>query len=87
MNNIFIYCELTEEKHIADVSQELLTKGRTLANELGVKVEAIVIGHELKGIEKEILPYGADIVHIADNKNLSPFPSPKHRTSVGVISP
>ena len=78
MNNIFIYCELTEEKHIADVSQELLTKGRTLANELGVKVEAIVIGHELKGIEKEILPYGADIVHIADNKNLSPFTSGAH---------
>ena len=78
MNNVFIYCELTEEKHIADVSQELLTKGRTLANELGVKVEAIVIGHELKGIEKEIFPYGTDIVHLADDKNLSPFTSGAH---------
>lgn len=78
MNNVFIYCELTEEKHIADVSQELLTKGRTLANELGVKVEAIVIGHELKGIEKEIFPFGTDIVHLADDKNLSPFTSGAH---------
>ncbi len=78
MNNIFIYCELTEELRIADVSQELLTKGRTLANELGVKVEAIVIGHELSGIEKEIFPYGADVVHIADDKNLSPFTSGAH---------
>jgi len=78
MNNVFIYCELTEEKHIADVSQELLTKGKTLANELGVKVEAIVIGHELEGIEKEIFPYGADIVHLADNKHLSPFTSGAH---------
>jgi electron transfer flavoprotein alpha subunit len=78
MNNVFIYCELTEEKHIADVSLELLTKGRSLANELGVKVEAIVIGHDLKGIEKEVFPYGADVVHVADNKNLSPFTSGTH---------
>ncbi len=78
MNNVFIYCELTEEGHIADVSLELLTKGRSLANELGVKVEAIVIGHDLKGIEKEIIPYGADVVHIADDKHLSPFTSGTH---------
>ncbi|OYT15586.1 MAG: electron transfer flavoprotein subunit alpha [Bacteroidetes bacterium 4572_77] len=78
MNNVFIYCELTEENHIADVSQELLTKGRSLANELGVKVEAVVIGHQLKGIEKEVLPFGVDIVHLADDKNLSPFTSGAH---------
>lgn len=78
MNNVFIYCELTEEKHIADVSQELLTKGKSLANELGVKLEAIVIGHELKGIEKEIFPYGADTVHLADNAHLFPFTSGAH---------
>jgi len=78
MNNVFIYCELTEENHIADVSQELLTKGKTLANELGVKVEALVIGHQLNGIEKEIFPYGVDIVHLADDAKLSPFTSGAH---------
>lgn len=78
MNNLFVYCELTEEKHIADVSLELLTKGKSLANELGIQLEAIVIGHELKGIEKEIFPYGADVVHLADDKNLNPFTSGAH---------
>lgn len=78
MNNVFIYCELTEEKHIADVSKELLTKGRSLANELGVNVEAIVIGHELQGIENEIFPFGADMVHLADHNSLSPFTSGAH---------
>lgn len=78
MNNLFVYCELTEEKHIADVSLELLTKGRSLANELGIQVEAIVIGHDLRGIEKEIFPYGADVVHLADDKNLTPFTSGAH---------
>ncbi len=78
MNNVFVYCELTEEKQVADVSQELLTKGRSLANELGVQLEAIVIGHQLNGIEKDIFPYGADLVHLADDKNLWPFTSGAH---------
>lgn len=42
MNSVFVYCEI-EEGIIADVSLELLTKGRTLATELGVKLEAIVL--------------------------------------------
>ena len=53
MNNIFVYCEITEEGHVADVSQELLTKGRSLADELKVKLEAVVIGAKLNGIEKK----------------------------------
>ena len=45
MNSVFVYCEI-EEGIIADVSLELLTKGRTLATELGVKLEAIVLGSD-----------------------------------------
>ena len=40
MNNVFVYIEI-EDKEIADVSLELLTKGRELANTLGVKLEAV----------------------------------------------
>lgn len=45
MNNIFVYIELEGNK-VADVSLELLTKGRELADTLKVKLEAVVIGHE-----------------------------------------
>jgi electron transfer flavoprotein alpha subunit len=72
VNNIFVYCEI-EDGVIADVSLELLTKGHSLAGELGCKLEAVAIGHELNGIEKKIFPYGVDIVHIADDKRLSPY--------------
>jgi hypothetical protein len=41
MNNVFVYCEI-EKTTVAEVSQELLTKGRKLANELGVDLEAVV---------------------------------------------
>ena len=72
MNNIFVFCEIDEGK-VADVSQELLTKGRSLANELKCDLEAVVIGHNLKGIELHIAPYGADVIHIADDKKLEFF--------------
>jgi electron transfer flavoprotein alpha subunit len=78
VNNIFVYCEITEEGHIADVSLELLTKGRSLADELKIKLEAVVIGNSLKGIEKEIFPFGVDFIHIADNEKLFPYTTGPH---------
>jgi electron transfer flavoprotein alpha subunit len=72
VNNLFVYCEI-EDKTIADVSLELLTKARSLADQLKCKVEAIVLGTELKGIENDIFKYGADVVHVGDDKRLSPY--------------
>ncbi len=40
-NNLIVYCEYEDGK-VADVSLELLTKGRQLANKLGIKLEAVV---------------------------------------------
>jgi electron transfer flavoprotein alpha subunit len=77
MNNIFVYCEV-EEGVIGDVSLELLTKGRSLANELKCQLEAIVVGANLKDVEKQILPYGADVVHIAEDARLSPYTTSPH---------
>ncbi len=77
MNNVTVYCELEEGK-IADVSFELLTKGRSLANQLNCKLEAVLIGHNLKGIEKMLFPYGTDVVYIADDKRLSPYSTLPH---------
>ena len=60
------------------MSLELLTKGRSLANELKCKLEAVVVGAGLKDVEKQILPYGADVVHIAEDKRLSPYTTSPH---------
>ena len=77
MNNIIVYCEL-ENGIVADVSLELLTKGRELANTLGCKLEALVIGSNLSGIEKDLALHGADTIWIADNKELAPFRTLPH---------
>jgi electron transfer flavoprotein alpha subunit len=81
MNNIFVYCE-TEKGKIADVSLELLTKGRDLSERLNCKLEALVIGHQLSGVEKELFGYGADIVHLADDARLEPYSTLPHTSIV-----
>ncbi len=82
MNNIIVYCEFEEGK-VADVSLELLTKGRKLADELKCKLEALIIGHHLDGVEKQVLPYGADTVYLADDKRLEHYLTLPH-TSITV---
>ncbi|MDY0102599.1 MAG: electron transfer flavoprotein subunit alpha/FixB family protein [Lentimicrobium sp.] len=82
MNNIFVYCEITEEKTVADVSLELLSKGRKLASDLGVKLEAVVIGAGLEGIEAQVFPYGVDVLHIADDERLFPYTTLPHTAIV-----
>ncbi len=77
MNNVFVYCEIEEGK-VTDVSLELLTKGRSLANELNCRLEAVVAGTGLDGIEKQITPYGADFVHFADDERLYPYQTLPH---------
>jgi len=77
MNNIFVYCEV-EEGVVADVSLELLTKGRSLANELKCQLEAVVIGAGLKDVEKQVIPYGADVVHIIEDPRLEPYTTSPH---------
>ena len=77
MNNVFVYCE-TEGTNVADVSLELLTKGRKLANQLGCQLEAIVAGSSLEGVEKQVLPFGVDKVHVLDAPGLFPYTSLPH---------
>lgn len=77
MNNVFVYCEI-EGTTVADVSLELLTKGRKLANQLGCQLEAIAAGTGLAGIEKQVLPYGVDKLHVFDAPGLFPYTSLPH---------
>lgn len=76
-NNLIVYCEF-DEGHVADVSLELLTKGRQLATKLGVKLEAIVIGDNLDGVESQVFPFGVDTVYKVADKRLYPYTSNPH---------
>ena len=77
MNSVFVYCEI-EEGTVADVSLELLTKGRALATKLGVKLEAIALGEGLKDVEKQVFPYGVDVLWVGDDARLAPYTTLPH---------
>lgn len=77
MNSVFVYCEI-DGTQIEEVSFELLTKGRKLANELGVRLEAVVIGEGLQDVDKAVLPYGVDVLHVFDAPGLSPYTTRPH---------
>ena len=78
MNNVFVYIE-TEGTQVAEVSQELLTKGRKLADQLGVELHAVVAGTGIKGkVEDQILPYGVDKLFAFDGEGLFPYTSAPH---------
>ena len=76
-NNLIVYCEFDDGK-VADVSLELLTKGRVLATTLGVKLEALVLGDKLEGVENQVFPYGVDVVYKVEDKRLYPYTSNPH---------
>lgn len=81
MNNIFVYLEI-EDGIVGDVSLELLTKGRSLADQLNCKLEALAAGHQLESIGEQVFKYGVDVLHIADDKRLYPYTSLPHTSLV-----
>ncbi len=81
MNNVFVYCEI-EGTTVKEVSLELLTKGRKLANTLGVQLECIIAGAGLEGVEAQVMKYGVDKVHVFDAPGLFPYTSNPHTALV-----
>ncbi|MBQ5689709.1 MAG: electron transfer flavoprotein subunit alpha/FixB family protein [Bacteroidales bacterium] len=71
MNNILVFCEVTEEQHIAEVSLELCSKARKLADRLNSRLDAIVIGNEINNIEGQLYPYGVDSIFYLEDSRLS----------------
>ena len=72
MGNVWVFIE-QEGGKIADVSLELVCKARELADELGVKVEALLLGDNLSGCTDTLISYGCDTVFLAEDPRLEPF--------------
>ena len=74
---VIVYLEI-EGGIVGDVSLELLTKGRTLADRLGCKLEAVAAGHGLDGVGAQVFPYGVDTLYVADDPRMAPYTSLPH---------
>ncbi len=67
--DVWIFIELREQK-IKKVSLELASKAREIADTLGEKVGAVVLGGKVKHLCNDIAAYGVDVIYIAENDNL-----------------
>ena len=72
IGNVWIFIE-QDGGRIADVSLELVSKGRELARELGVKVEAVLLGDGVEGLCAVLHEHGCDNVFLAQSEDLATF--------------
>ena len=63
---------------VGDVSLELLTKGRSLADQYKCHLEAVAAGYQLEKVAEQVFPYGVDVLHVADDRRLAPYTSLPH---------
>jgi len=69
---VWVFVEQRDGKP-ADVSFELLTKGRKLADKLDGYLKPIVIGYNVKTIAEETFEYGADEALLVDHPSLEKY--------------
>ena len=72
IGNVWVFIE-QEAGKIASVSLELVCKGRELADTLGVKLEAVLLGNDVAHCAPELFAYGCDKVFLAEDERLEPF--------------
>lgn len=68
-SGVTVFCE-QRESVISKVSYELIGKGRSIADQIGVKVTAVVLGHNIEVECSKLIPSGADEVIFVDDKAL-----------------
>lgn len=71
-SGVLVFCEFRGQQ-LAPVALELLGIGRTLADERGVKLSAVILGHDIAETPATLIAHGADIVYIADHLLLKDF--------------
>ena len=73
MHEVWIIAEVLEGK-IKDVSFELLSRGRALADTLQVALGSVVLGSKVEVVELErLISYGSDIIYSVDDVRLASF--------------
>ena len=71
-SDVWVFIEQRNGKP-ADVSFELLSKGRKLANSLNSSLKAIILGSKIKQIAEETFKYGAEEAIIVDHEKLEHY--------------
>lgn len=69
---VWVFAEQREGK-LLNVAVELLGEGRRIANELGVKLTAVLLGNNIDDVAERLVKYGADEVLYAESELLAVY--------------
>lgn len=71
-HDVWVYIEINHGK-IAPVSLELLSKAREMGDKLKRRVEAVIVGNNVKQYNDYLISLGADVVHVCDHPDLENY--------------
>jgi len=70
--NVWVFCEQRQGK-LMPTDFELISEGRRLADELGVKLCGLLLGDNVEGLAGELAGYGADEIIVCDHPLLKDY--------------
>ncbi|HBN08020.1 MAG TPA: electron transfer flavoprotein subunit alpha [Cyanobacteria bacterium UBA8530] len=83
---VWIFAEQRENK-LLPVALEMLGEGRKIAEVLNVPLTALLLGHEIEDLARELLEHGADTVLLADDPQLASYrTNPYARVIASLVS-
>jgi len=69
---VWVFAEQHQGK-LADTPLELMSKARVLADTLGVKVAAVLLGNDVRELAERLIHYGADKVYLLEHPLLEHY--------------
>jgi len=77
--NVWVFAE-QRDSALVSVSHQLMGKARELADTLGAKAEAVLLGHNLEPLAQELIADGADVVYLAEDPLLEHYRTDAYTT-------
>ncbi|MCF0127733.1 MAG: electron transfer flavoprotein subunit alpha/FixB family protein [Pseudobutyrivibrio sp.] len=81
---VFIYAQQVDNK-LSGIAFELIGKGKELANDLGEKVTAVLVGSDVKSLATELAEYGADRVIVVDDPELKEYRTEPYAQALAAV--
>ena len=69
---VFVFAQQVDNK-LSNIAFELVGKGKSLANDLGETVTAVLVGYQVKNLADQLAEYGADRVIVVDDPELKEY--------------
>ena len=82
---VWVFAE-QREGELQKVSLELLGEGRKIADKLGVKLTALLLGNNVSGLVEELATHGADEVILAEHELLTHYTTDGYTKVIGDLA-